>query len=114
MSIEPSQGEIWEIDLGDPVGHEQGFKRPALVISVDEFNHGPAGLVVVAPITKRKRSIPWHVEVSPPEGALARTSQIMVEQQRVISKDRLIRPRGKISGGTFEAVQKRLRRLFDL
>ena len=44
----PARGEVWSVDL-DPVrGHEQAGTRPALVVSVDEFNEGPADLVVIA------------------------------------------------------------------
>jgi len=32
-------------------GHQSAGQRPALVISVDAFNHGPAGLVLIIPLT---------------------------------------------------------------
>ena len=47
----PSRGEIWMVDLNSARGHEQAGVRPALVVSVDTFNHGPAGLAVVLPVT---------------------------------------------------------------
>ncbi|OYV95604.1 MAG: growth inhibitor PemK, partial [Planctomycetia bacterium 21-64-5] len=50
---QPVRGEVWTVNL-DPVrGHEQAGTRPALIVSVNRFNHGPAGLVVVLPITSR-------------------------------------------------------------
>lgn len=66
---EPSRGEIWLVDLNPTRGHELAGIRPALVVSVDLFNHGPAGLVVVLPLTTRLKGIPFHVEVAPPKGA---------------------------------------------
>ena len=41
----PSRGEIWFLNLDPAQGHEQSGSRPALVVSVDPFNHGPADMV---------------------------------------------------------------------
>jgi mRNA interferase MazF len=38
------------------------------VLSINDFNRGPAGLVVVAPITSTVRAIRYHVRVDPPDG----------------------------------------------
>lgn len=49
--------EIWkteqaEREVGNPTrGHEPAGVRPGLVVSVDPFNHGPAGPVVLLPLT---------------------------------------------------------------
>ncbi len=52
----PQRGEVWLIDF-DPIrGHEQAGRRPALILSVDVFNAGPADLVVAVPITKTLRA----------------------------------------------------------
>ena len=51
MSVLPSRGEIWGADLNPVRGHKQAGVRPCLVVSTDAFNHGPAELVMVAPIT---------------------------------------------------------------
>ena len=64
----PGRGEVWLVDVNPVRGHEQSGRRPALVVSDDLFNRGPAGLVIVMPITSTVRTIPSHVRVSPPEG----------------------------------------------
>ena len=69
-----SRGEIWLVGLDPAKGREQAGMRPALIISVDIFNHGPAELVVVIPITSKAKRIPLHVEIGPPEGGLTMTS----------------------------------------
>ena len=66
--VEPSRGEVWLVDLNPTRGHEQAGLRPGLVVSTDAFNHGPAELVVILPLTTRARGIPLHVAVNPPEG----------------------------------------------
>lgn len=112
--MNPSRGEIWSVDL-DPVrGHEQAGRRPALILSVDLFNEGPSGLVVVLPITTRDRGLPWHLPVLPPEGGLARRSFIKTEDVRSISTERLVRRLGRVSGSTLEMTEERVRILLGL
>jgi mRNA interferase MazF len=66
----PARGDIWFLDLNPTRGHEQAGVRPAVVVSADLFDQGPAGLVVVLPMTTTWRRIPLHVSVEPPEGGV--------------------------------------------
>lgn len=50
-----ARDEIWLADLNPVKGHEQAGKRPCLIISVDLFNQGASGLVVVLPITSKEK-----------------------------------------------------------
>ncbi len=111
---EPKRGEIWQVDLGRTRGHEQAGTRPGLVISVDSFNAGPAGLVVVLPLTTRVKGIPFHVEVNPPEGGLGERSFIKCEDIRSISMDRLVSPLGAVSQATLARVEERVRILLEM
>ena len=110
----PSRGEVWQIDLDPTRGHEQSGRRPALVVSTDRFNHGPAGVVVVVPITSVFKGIPLHVAVEPPEGGLSRRSWIKPEDVRSVSAERLSSRLGAVSEQTLATVGARLRVLLDL
>lgn len=114
MTAKPSRGEIWLVDLNPVRGHEQAGKRPALVISVDLFNSGPAGLVVVLPITSKDKKIPLHVRISPPEGGVKEESFIMCEAIRSISTERLMARLGEVSKSTILKVEDRVRVLLGL
>jgi mRNA interferase MazF len=58
----PRRGDVITIDL-DPVrGHEQGGRRPALVLSADEYNR-VVGLAVVVPITMKAKGYPFEVPI---------------------------------------------------
>jgi mRNA interferase MazF len=63
----PQRGEIWLADLDPTFGHEQGGRRPVLIVSVDSFNAGLSGLVVVLPLTSRVRPLPLHIPIAPPK-----------------------------------------------
>lgn len=111
---QPSRGEIWLVDLNPTRGHEQAGKRPGLVVSVDLFNHGPAGLVVLVPLTTRAKGIPLHVEVHPPEGGLKKKSFIKCEDVHSVAKERLFQRLGAVSSETLAEVEDRLRILLSL
>jgi len=111
---EPSRGDVWQANLSPTKGHETRGTRPCLIVSVDPFNRGPAGLVVVLPITTRKESIPLHVAVDPPEGGLEKRSFIKCEEPRSISKDRLTKRLGELHAPTMEEVSDRLRIVLGL
>lgn len=88
--------------------------RPAMVLSVDKFNHGPADLVIVLPITTKNKRIPTHVPVPGGEAGLDEDSFIKCEDIRSISKDRLTRYRGDLTYPRIEKVQMLVRVLLGL
>lgn len=111
---EPSRGEIWLVGLNPVRGHGQADRRPALVVSVDGFNHGPAGLVIVISITTKDKGIPFHVGVFPPEGGLNEQSFIKCEDVRSVAKEQLVRCLGRVEERTLAEVEDRLRILLGL
>ena len=114
-SFPPSRGEIWRADLDPTIGHEQAGTRPVLIISDDTFNHGPADMVVVLPLTRTGRRIPLRIEIDLPEGGVTDRSYILSDAIRSISKDRLLdRPWGRVSGETMAVVEDRLGILLGL
>ena len=110
----PTRGDIWVMQF-DPVrGHEQGGKRPGLIISVDTFNHGPSQLIMALPLTTKQKRIASHVEISPPEGGVPRQSYIKCEDIRSLSYERLGKRMGRISSSSLVAVESRMRILMGL
>jgi mRNA interferase MazF len=109
-----SRGEVWRVDFEPVGGHEQGRVRRALIVSSDIYNHGPAGLVTVVPMTTKGRPIRSFLRVDPPEAGLPKTSFLICEQVRTISGDRLGRRFGAVSAATMTEVEMRLKFLLDL
>jgi len=111
---DPARGEVWQVALSPTRGREQSGERPAMIVSVDKFNQGPADLVIVIPITKTNRNIPSHVFVPKGEAGLEFDSYIKVEDIRSISKDRLVEYRGDLTHPRIEMVEHILRVLLRL
>ncbi len=112
MSV--GRGEIWLADLNPTRGHEQAGRRPVAVISEDRLNNGPAGLVVVLPVTSTIRPIPSHVVVAPPEGGLQVPSAVICEAIRSISTDRLVERWGRLGLKSLARIEDVLRILLRL
>lgn len=102
------------MDLNPIRGHEQAGLRPGLVVSTDGFNHGPAGLVIVVPLTTRDRGILLHVLVSPPEGGLRERSFVKCDNIRSVAKERLVKRLGCVSARTMASVEDQMRILLEL
>jgi mRNA interferase MazF len=102
------------VSLNPTVGHEQAGRRPAVVISEDAFNSGPADLVVLLPITSTLKPIPSQIRLSPPEGGLDRESAVLCEAVRSVSRQRLIRRLGAVSAARLALVEDALRILLRL
>lgn len=111
---EIQRGSVWRVDLDPTRGHEQAGVRPALVLSVDGFNQGPAGLAIVAPLTTRSRPIGSHVRIAPPDGGLRMVSFVKCEDVRSVSTQRFIEPWGRVSSEVMNQVEDWLRTLLGL
>ncbi len=105
--------KFWSADLNPTRGHEQAGLRAVLMVSVDQFNEGPADLVVVPPITGTRRGIPLHVEMKSGEAGLKKAGTVLVDAVRSIDRERLTKHLGTASPGTMRAVEDRLRILLD-
>lgn len=58
--VVPERGDLIWLDFTPHAGHEQGGRRPALVLSSGRFN-GATGLLFACPITRRVRGLPLEV-----------------------------------------------------
>lgn len=85
----PGRGEIWLVDFGTPIGHEQGFRRPAVVVSANRLNRGRSGLVIVVPCTTTYRGLPTHVELDPQTSGLREVCYAKAEDIKSVALERL-------------------------
>jgi len=58
----PEAGDIAWLNFDPQVGHEQGRRRPALVLTDQRYNRA-SGLVVVCPLTSKRKLHPFSLPV---------------------------------------------------
>ena len=115
IEIKPSRGEVWLVNLNSVENSEQIKKIPYVVISNNLFNHGPAGFVVVLPLTPNYEKLSWLVEVVPPEGEFKQTFYVISNQINTVAKERFSsKPTGRLTQKTLMAIKSRLQILLDL
>jgi mRNA interferase MazF len=99
------RGDIVVADLSLVVGHEQGGRRPVMVLSPLTYNAWPIQMVIVAPIASADRRLPHHVPIGK-EAGLPGPSFVMPEYIRAISQSRLTeRPLGSARQKTVNEVE---------
>lgn len=90
MSREPRIGpwQLWWVDLGEPIGHEQGGVRPAVVVGSTSHCRFPIGMALVVPLTTRDRGLDHHVPITSAESGLRQPSWARTEDIRSVSTAR--------------------------
>lgn len=95
------------------MGHEQGWTRPALVISSDQWNTH-ASTVTVLPVTMSKHDLPTRVEIElSASNGLDATSYARCEDVRSISERRLMHRIGEVDLLVMASVARTMRRFLE-
>lgn len=82
------RGEVWWAALPDPSGSGPGYRRPVLVVQVDEFNESRIQTVVVAAITSNLKlaAAPGNVLCRRRDTGLRKDSVVNVSQLLTLDK----------------------------
>lgn len=109
----PRRGEIYDVDLGEPRGAVQAYKRPCVVVSNDIGNEY-ARTVIVAAVTSKIPKNPPSVSVVIPAGTLPRESTILCGHIFSVDKQDLLRHRGDLPPQDMQRVDKALGKALSL
>ena len=112
---QPQRGDVWDADLDPAIGHEQGKRRPVLVVSTDRFNVAKKRSLHHCRLDRDGSGLPFHVRVEPPEGGLSRAfdGPVRADPHRILYR-RLRRYRGRVSAQPCLRSKSGLRRLLDV
>jgi mRNA interferase MazF len=58
----PQRGDVVWITLNPQAGHEQAGRRPAVVLSPEEYND-KVGLAILCPVTNQSKGYPFEVRL---------------------------------------------------
>ena len=76
----PDRGDIVWIDFDPQAGHEQGGRRPALIVSPRSYNR-KVGLALLCPITSQRKGYPFETPL--PKG-LKVTGVVLADQVKSV------------------------------
>jgi mRNA interferase MazF len=83
--------QVWLVDFGQPIGHEQGGVRPAVVVGSPTHCRFPIGMALVVPLTTRDRGLDHHVRIASTASGLDRPSWARTEEITAVSTQRFAR-----------------------
>ncbi|MEZ4925565.1 MAG: type II toxin-antitoxin system PemK/MazF family toxin [Saprospiraceae bacterium] len=112
MTPSYKKGDFVWVDLGEPDGHVQGYKRPCVVLA----SFPKLGLAIIAACTSKKKpySTPTSVFVPKEETGQRLDTVILLQQTRVIPISRIENKIGTMSSDTMDKVDVVLSEIFDL
>lgn len=105
----PDRGDIVWLDFNPVRGHEQGGRRPALIVSSERYN-AKSGLALVCPVTSQVKEYPFEVAFK------TKTVQgvILADQIRGADwKQRRAEKIGVVSEAVIAEVQKYVKKLVE-
>ena len=108
----PQRGEIWWVELVAVVGREQAGRRPAVVVSSNDFLETGARRAAVVPITTKFRDLPSWVPINPTMGNL-KPSRALPDQIRTVDFAQLVKSAGSVDTKTLKAIESILRLVLD-
>lgn len=93
------QGDLYWVDLGEPMGSEPGYHHPHVVIQNNMFNHSKIRTVLVCALTSnlKRAEAPGNVLLEEGEANLPKPSVVMVSQIFTVDKGQLGEYIGSIS-----------------
>lgn len=92
------QGEIYWVDLGEPVGSEPGYRHPHIIIQNNLFNSSTIDTVVVCSLTSNlsRGHCPGNVILKKGEANLPKKCVVNITQIYTVNKDDLSEKIGKV------------------
>lgn len=107
----PDAGDVLWIDFGQPVGREPGGRRPALVLTSQDYNR-ISSVMLVGPITRKDRAWPFQVPLAESDPV---NGYVLVDQVRVVDPAlRRLRRGGRVADETLDEVRAVLASLFGV
>jgi mRNA interferase MazF len=93
------QGEIYWVDLSEPIGSEPGYRHPHIVIQNNLFNTSQINTVVVCSLTTNlnRAKAPGNVLLNKGEASLPRKSVVNISQIFTVNKSDLVDKIGQVS-----------------
>ena len=111
-----ARGDIWWVELGDPVGSSPGFRRPAVIVQADAFNRSAISTVVAVMLTSSMRLLdaPGNTLVTRKMSGLPKDSVANVSQLVTLDRDAVKEKAGRLPLVVMQRVDAGLRLVLDL
>lgn len=110
-----NQGDIFWVDLGEPVGSEPGYRHPHVIIQNNVFNRSHINTVVVCALTSnlKRGVVPGNVLLDPGEANLPKQSVVVISQIFTVDKIQLDEYIGTLSSSRVGQILEGIKLLIE-
>ena len=110
-----NQGDIFWIDLDEPVGSGPGYRHPHVVIQNNVFNRSRINTAVVCALTSNlaRAKAPGNVLLDSGEAGLPKQSVVVVSQIFTVDKSELTEHVCKLSGKRVRQILEEIKLLTE-
>lgn len=86
-----NQGDVYWIELDEPIGSEPGYSHPHVVVQNNVFNASKINTVIVCALTSniKRAEAPGNVLLEKGEANLSKQSAVLVSQIFTVDKSQL-------------------------
>jgi mRNA interferase MazF len=110
-----TSGDVVDLDLKVPSGHEAGFEHPAVVVTAQRILAAGPSVVHVLPLTSTRRGYHSEVDIDPdPDNGLHSPSAAQCQHLRSVSVRRLARVRGNVGAVPLAQIREVVGLLLDV
>jgi mRNA interferase MazF len=106
-----NRGQIWWVDLSEPLGSEPGYTRPVIIVQADVFNRSRISTVMAVVITSNIRlaEAPGNVLLPAERTGLKKDSVANISQIITIDKRALREQVGELNSKTMQLIDEGMR-----
>jgi mRNA interferase MazF len=109
-SIYPKRGEVYWTELDPTRGAEMQKTRPCLVVTTDIVNQRRRTVVIIPLSTTSPKKFPLYVSLP----SLGDGSQAVIDQIRVVDKERVRGLRGRVTEAEMDRVVEAMKMVFEM
>ncbi len=109
------QGDVYWVDLGEPVGSEPAYRHPCVVVQNNLFNQSRIRTVVVCALTSnlKRAGAPGNVLLEKGEAHLPKQSVVNVSQIFTVDKRQLGEYIGTLSSRRVQQILEGIRLVLE-
>lgn len=110
-----TSGDVLDLELGVPAGHEAGFRHPAVLITAQRIVDAEPSVLHVVPLTSTIRPFDSDVLIDPDAtNGLEIRSAAQCQHVRSVSRRRVLATRGNVGPGALAQIRETVALILDL
>jgi len=111
-----NRGQIWWVDLPEPIASEPGYSRPVVIVQSNIFNHSRISTVGAVVLTSNTRlaAAPGNVPLSAQRTGLSKDSVANVSQIITLNKQFLREKAGELDYKSLQLIDEGMRLVLAL